>query len=170
MKHQNTGELIKRLAYQRKHSQPSRNLPNLVQHAGASANQRPQRQPASCLPSMSAATEQLRALLPLSIDSANPPTPPKQLCLSHICRNRKHSRRPRNMPARNMPATGYPIDRYASWPVRGRAILHLVGRSRTLRNPIALQESRFWILPCSPVLLRVPATLTIYLPDLNCIH
>lgn len=49
---------------------------------------------------------------------------------------------PRNMPARNMPATGHPTDRYASWSVRGRAILHLVGRLRTLRKPKVLRAEQ----------------------------
>jgi hypothetical protein len=120
MKHQNIGETIIRLSLSKgKQSQHSRNLPSLVQHAGASANRRPQRQPVLVSP------QQLLSDYALCYGCANPPpsgTPPKKLCLSHLCRNRKHSRQPRT----NIPATEHACQEHACRGTSHRSVCLVV--------------------------------------------
>lgn len=163
MKHQDIGETIIRLAYQRG------SIASLLETFQAWCNMQ-EHQPIDAPSGSQSRVSPAYALCSLC---ANPPpsaTPPKRLCLSHLCRNWKHSRQSwTNMPATEhachgtcLPGTCLPRDIPPIGMPRGQSV---AGPSYIWN----CRQSRYRIIPCSPV-LRVPGTLTIYLPDLNCIH
>ena len=119
--------------------------------------------PSLVSPRHECSTEQLRALLPLSIPCASA----IYVGVGSIPVNLGRTCLLRNMHAMKHPCYGTSHRSVclvaSSW--QGPSYIWLAVRelpgSRKHRRPDT---------PCSPVLLRVPATLTIYLPDLNCIH